>query len=295
MALIGRRNAYDSTYPPIRAISDPALRGPVEKKLIDFQTEKFMELPPAAPRQTGEIGVNAPCGACPIRHAAVHTRIKGKDLERLLEVGSRIDLRRGQTLFIEGEAASLLFTITNGVMMAYKMTADGRRQINGFLFHGDMLGLVNDGCYACSAAAITDCSLFSYPISKIQRLVRTYPRMEERLCKITRQELVEAQEKMLLLGRASAQERLACFLLKLARHSSDRGRPREEISIPMTGEMIADYTGLAQETVSRTLTKFKRSGIISDTHGEHVKLERFDRLEAIAKGLVGSESPFIIR
>jgi len=257
---------------------------------MDFQTGGFTALPPAAPRRTAEIGLEAPCGACPIRHAAVHTQIKGKDLEKLIEIGSRIELHRGQTLFIEGDAASAIYTITSGVMMVYKMTADGRRQISGFLFSGDMLGLVNDGCYACSAAAITDCSLFSYPIGKIQRLVRAYPKMEERLCKITRQELIEAHEQLLILGRASAKERLACFLLKLARHASDRGRPNQEIDIPMTGEMIADYTGLAQETVSRTLTKFKRSGIISETHGQHVLLQHFGQLEALAAGLADSKS-----
>lgn len=188
-------------------------------------------------------------------------------------------------LFAEGESAQHLFSITSGVLMVFKLSIDGRRQITGFLFQGDLLGLSLDGRYTYNAEAIVESTVNQYPVSQTQNLIRLYPEMERRLCKITRQELAEAQEQMLLLGQMSAKERMAAFLLKLARHASDRGYPADEVSMPMTGEMMGDYLGLSKETVSRSLAYFKRKGLISATHGDHVALPNIKALEKVATGL----------
>lgn len=250
-----------------------------------FSTNTVRQLPPASARRTADIGSTEPCSACSIRHAAVHSRVPDEDLSKLLSDATTVALQSGQTLFTEGDPAKSLFTIARGAMMIYKMTLDGRRQITGFLFNGDFLGLTLGGRYAYSAEAITVASLHRYPILKVQELVRRYPLIEQRLCQITRQELVEAQEQMLLLGRKSARERVASFLLKLARQSEDRGLPRAEIFVPMTRAMIGDYVGLTTETVSRTMAEFRRDGLLSSLSGHNMQLLDSIHLEEVAEGL----------
>jgi len=251
-----------------------------------FSIETALQLPPAAPRETGDIGTEAPCRACPIRHAAVRGNIAEAELEKLFAAGTEVTLQRGQTLFTEGDAAAYLYSISGGSMMVYKMTRDGRRQITGFLYDGDLLGLVNDGKYAYSAEAISSCKLFAYPLSETEAFVQRYPQVERRLGRITRQELVENQEQMLLLGRKSARERVASFLLKLLRQAKDRGKEAGAIHIPMTREMIGDYLGLTTETVSRVLSAFGREKIISvDRSCSLAHVLDVPHLKNIAEGL----------
>jgi len=129
-----------------------------------FSVESALQLPPAAPRGTGDIGQAAPCRACALRHAAVYGDIAEDELQKLFAAGTEVKLRRGQTLFTEGDEAEFLYSISKGAMMVYKMTQDGRRQITGFLYEGDLLGLVDKGKYAYGAEAIGACKLFAYPM-----------------------------------------------------------------------------------------------------------------------------------
>jgi len=250
-----------------------------------FSVETVRHLPPAEPRQTKDIGSAAPCGACALRHAAVHSGVDEVEFSKLVAISTKINLGRKQTLFTEGEPAEQLYSILDGAMMVYKLIPDGRRQITGFLFAGDILGLAREGRYARSAEAIIESCLYSYPMRKVEKFVQRYPTMERRLAEVTRQELVEAQEQMLLLGRKTARERVASFLLKMERHSKDRGVYNGEIFIPMSRHIIADYLGLTTETVSRTLSDLKRADMICSGDEQRIRLSDTAALEAIASGL----------
>lgn len=243
------------------------------------------QVPPAAPRRTGEIGRAEPCSACAIRHAAVHSRVDARDFSNLLGVSTETALSARQTLFTEGDPANQLYSIRDGAMMIYKLTPDGRRQITGFLFQGDILGLMSEGRYICTAEAITETSLYCYPMPRIETLVQGDPAIERRLLEISRHELVEAQEQMLLLGRKTARERVASFLLKLARQARDRGGDGAEISILMSREVIGDYLGLTTETVSRTLTAFRRKGWVSFMDPHKIRLCDTMALDDVANGV----------
>jgi CRP/FNR family transcriptional regulator len=98
-------------------------------------------------------------------------------------------------------------------------------------------------------------------------------------------ELVAAQDQMLLLGRKSAKEKIASFLLKLSRRAERRGHPHNPVYVPMSRSDIGDYLGLTTETVSRTFTQLKTAGTIRLLDGHRVDLARVDELEAIAEGL----------
>lgn len=185
----------------------------------------------------------------------------------------------GEAIFWEGDAADSVFEVVKGTLRLHKLLADGRRQVTGFLCAGHLIGLAPEGTWVYTAEAITDVTLCRYHRPAFERLVGTVPGFAHRILTVTSHELRVAQDQMLLLGRKTAAERVASFLLLMAEQQGG-----EEISIPMCRNDIADYLGLTVETVSRTLTELKRSELIElPTHG-HIVIRGREELEALAAG-----------
>jgi CRP/FNR family transcriptional regulator len=168
----------------------------------------------------------------------------------------------GETFVSEGEAATHFFNITEGSVKVYKLMPDGRRQITGFLFAGDLLGLAVNDTYTYSAEALTPVTVCLFRRPQLERLLDDFPKMEKRLLAIASNELAAAQEQMMLLGRKTAQERIASFLLMLARREGRYGRSGDKLHLTMTRTDIGDYLGLTTETASRVFTSFRKRGWI---------------------------------
>lgn len=229
--------------------------------------------------------LRAPCGACTVRHLTLCAALEPHELAEISAIVSSVELARGDPLFDEGEPAQHLFNVTSGAVKVYKLLADGRRQMTGFLFPGDFLGLANQETYAYSAEAVTHAVLCRFPRRKLERLLERYPKMEHRLLGMVSHELAVAQEQMLLLGRKTAREKIASFLLMLSRRSVQRGQNGNPVVVPMSRNDIGDYLGLTTETVSRTFTQLKQGGSISLLPGGKVEMADRARLEDIAEGL----------
>ncbi len=229
--------------------------------------------------------LRAPCGACTVRHLTLCAALEPHELAEISAIVSSVELARGDPLFDEGEPAQHLFNVTSGAVKVYKLLADGRRQMTGFLFPGDFLGLANEETYAYSAEAVTHTVLCRFPRRKLERLLERYPKMEHRLLGMVSHELAVAQEQMLLLGRKTAREKIASFLLMLSRRSVQRGQNGNPVVVPMSRNDIGDYLGLTTETVSRTFTQLKQGGSISLLPGGKVEMADRARLEDIAEGL----------
>lgn len=193
-------------------------------------------------------------------------------------------VNKGRTIFSEGERGDYIYSVIQGTVISYKMMSDGRRQVTGFHFPGDFLGLVEDGTYAHSAEAETDAYLFRYPLPELHSLMRQNPLMEHRLAEVARHELVEAEEHALLLGRKTAKEKIATFLVRIARQAKDRGERTDVLNLPMSRSAISDYLGLTIETTSRTLASLAKGGLISGK-ARKIKILNDVRLRAIAEGL----------
>jgi CRP/FNR family transcriptional regulator len=182
-------------------------------------------------------------------------------MARLAELAQVMEAPHGTTFIEEGEPATHFFNITRGSARLFKLLPDGRRQITGFAGIGDFLGLAVSETYAFSAEAIEPVSYCRFSRGRLRALLRDFPAMEARLLEFASNELVAAQEQMLLLGRKTARERLASFLLMQSRKSSRRPQ-HNRFTLPMTRGDIADYLGLTIETVSRTLTLLRKDGLI---------------------------------
>ena len=164
------------------------------------------------------------------------------------------------------------------------MLPDGRRQITGFLFAGDFLGLAIGEVYVFSAEAIEPTTVCRFRKGPFRALVESSSPLEHMLLHRTSHELAAAQNQMLLLGRKTAIERLASFLLDLPGHDPARPTAPGHVRLPMKRGEIADYLGLTIETVSRVLTRMKAKGIISMPSQSELIVERPDLLRAHACG-----------
>jgi CRP/FNR family transcriptional regulator len=195
---------------------------------------------------------------------------------------STILIKPHRLIFVESEPAENVFNVTDGAVKIYKMLPDGRRQITGFLFHGDFLGLVFNETYAYSAESLMQTKLCRFPRHKLESLLNELPKLEQRLLGAASHELAAAQDQMVLLGRKSARERMASFLLMLSKVAERHGQPDNSIVIPMSRADIGDYLGLTIETVSRTMTQFKSQGLIELLDDKQAKLLNLAALQEIA-------------
>lgn len=195
-----------------------------------------------------------------------------------------VNAEPGQALFHEGDTNPFIFNVVEGAVKLYRLLPDGRRQITGFLFKGDFLGLGARATAAFTAEALTPLSACRFRRNDFERLLAELPALEHRLVAMAGDELMAAQEQIVLLGRKTARERIASFLVRLATRMEQLGEPRGVVQLPMTRLDIADYLGLTIETVSRIFTQLKTTGLIRLQASNTVLLLKPDALEALASG-----------
>ncbi len=237
----------------------------------------------ACPRHEA-VAVPEDCAQCAVREIAVCTALSAPELERLRGIAVTKIYEPGATLFAADEPATMVGTVVSGTIKCFKLLADGRQQIVGFLFPGDFVGSPTQETTHGFAEALTKVELCLFPFPAIQRLIREMPNLERRLLSLANEDLDLAQEWMLLLGRKTAQERLATFLLLLAQKAKARGIAEGPIDLPMNRSEIADYLGLSLETVSRQFSKLKSSGHIRVEHNNEVTIRNLGGLTEIAEG-----------
>jgi CRP/FNR family transcriptional regulator len=219
-----------------------------------------------------------------IRAQPVEPVRQPSEIETLLGVGIAQDSAAGQTIVVEGEPRSHGFRVLRGAVRLFKGLADGRRQVIEFLVAGEYFGLVGAAQYAYSVEAIVASKLARYPCAKLDAAARDNPPLAERLLELARTDLERAHAQMLLLGRKSAEEKIASFLLALARRQADGAEPVRVLKLPMSRQDMADYLGLTIETVSRTLTRLRQDGLIALPSPQQIMLQRWSMLEALAEG-----------
>jgi CRP-like cAMP-binding protein len=203
--------------------------------------------------------------------------------ERLSEAGQR-RLKAKEFVFMEGDPTMNVYWIESGAVSLFKVLADGRRQIIGFAYAGDFIGLGAEGARPVSAQALNPTRVRSISVTKLHKIAADDPDLSFRLYQMLAAEIAEARDLMLTTGHRSACERVAGFLLALSRRNRRSGKESHFIDLPMTRTDIGDFLGLTIETVSRTLTKFKNRGLIDLPQCARVHLLSMIELEGIAAG-----------
>ena len=223
------------------------------------------------------------CLACGVRLISVCSALADSELCELEAMSHPVRFASKESLFTQGEPASDVFNVTGGMVRLYKLLPDGRRQIVGFALAGDFLGLALMERYGVSAEAVTEVSACRFARDAFTAYVEAKPHLLRRLHEFASHELSLAQDQMVLLGRRSAEERIAAFLIGMRDRLARLRQPSVTVPLPMSRQDIADYLGLTIETVSRTITKMARNRLLLVVP-DGVRLLDLARLTALTGG-----------
>jgi len=189
-------------------------------------------------------------------------------------------VKAGETLYVESETADYCYQIVSGVMKEFNTLEDGRRQVAEFYGEGDTFGLSEAREQLHTAEAVTDCMVRYYPRDTFMQTVAASPALSQSFIETMMTRLHRARERMVMIGRMSATQRLATFLMRLA----DDQDTRKDVRIYMSRQDIADHLGLTIETVCRSLTELKKQEIIVMDGARMFTIADETRLAAVATG-----------
>jgi CRP/FNR family nitrogen fixation transcriptional regulator len=221
--------------------------------------------------------------AAPRAVLAIIEGSKGRDedgLAALHAIGTTQRIAKNAALFQEGEPSQHVYKVVSGAIRTCRMLIDGRRQIADFFLPGDFFGLDWQSTHAFAAEALADTVVICYPRRQVEALSESTPTIHRLLMSMLCNGLAATQEHVVMLGRQTAYERLAWFLVRVLERS---GR-ENEIDMPMSRQDMADYLGLTIETVSRGISEFKRRRYISAISTHQIRLTDLATLQALASG-----------
>ncbi len=205
------------------------------------------------------------------------------DREGASAAGAVLCFAQDREIYGEGDAADSFFKVVAGVVRTCKFLSDGRRQIEGFHVAGDVFGFEAGAEHRLSAEAVCDCRLTSHRRRGLEGLAATDPALSQQLLSYAMRGMTRAQDHSLLLGRKSAVEKVAAFLMEWAQHSAGRQTVTlaPTITLVMTRQDIADYLGLTIETVSRTLSQLERDAVIEIPTARQIRFKNPAALQGL--------------
>ena len=227
-------------------------------------------------------GTPVDCINCGVRALSVCAALAPDELFELERLAQPCCFDPRQMIAIEGETSTAIHNITGGVVRLYRMFDDGRRQVIGFLFPGDFLGIEMAPDVPVSAEAIKTTTACRFDFAAFAKLMARKPHLLAKLHERAGHELNATHDHVVALGRRSAEERIGWFLARLRRRVTGNGHPSDLIPLPMPRQDIADYLGLTIETVSRTFTRLARERAIAiEPHA--VRIRDVRRMEQLAR------------
>lgn len=224
------------------------------------------------------------CGACGSRVAGMCRPLDPAALDEVLHEADQQSLPARAALFREGEPATRVYTLIEGTAKLTRLLPDGRQQIVGFRFAGDLIGFTVSADYSFDAELLTPATVCRLDRKRLDGLLRRYPALERRFLDLCVQELAATQDQLVTVGRRSAESRVAAFVLTLAEARKRRGGGAGPIEMPMTRADIADFLGLTLETVSRSFSALRKRGLLREPAQGRVEIRDLEALTEIAEG-----------
>ncbi len=213
------------------------------------------------------------CDLCSVRENSICADLGPRELAQVEKTMARRSVVKGRALMEEGEANDSLYILVQGSFRLLKHLEDGRRQITGFLFPGDFVGVRPTDASAYTAEALEDSRVCHFPHKFFDAIASDCPGVKDRLIARGQTEYHKAQDHIVLLGKKTAEERVESFLLLVARSIGDIGESGAvKTPLPMPRQDIADYLGLRLETLSRSLASLKKKGNIVELSRHSVVL-----------------------
>lgn len=206
------------------------------------------------------------CSSCRLRDICMPLGLSSKEMALIDQmVSTRLKIARGEPLFRIGGRFKSLYSIRSGFFKTTVSTPDGREQVSGFYMAGELLGLdgLADEQHTCTARALEDSEVCVLHVQLINELAHDVHALQSHVQKIMSREIAHDHDHLFLLGSMRADARVASFLLNLLARLHARGQAQDELLLRMTREEMGSYLGLTIETVSRTLSKLAKNGLIT--------------------------------
>lgn len=229
------------------------------------------------------------CADCGLYELCLPAGIDGEALARLEHATrDKRALSRGDHLFHQGDPFHALYVLRSGAMRTSVSDADGSQQIIGFGFPGEIVGIdgLVDDTHRTDAVALTSSSLCEVPYARLEQVLAEVPALQRQLMRVLGREVAAEQEHLVAMGRQQAVERVALFLRGMIQRQGRLSRQVDWLSLPMSRADIANYLGIAVETVSRALGRMTDDGVLAAS-GRTVRILDMDRLDGLcgARGL----------
>ena len=221
------------------------------------------------------------CSVCKIRPFSFCRCLPEEDLGVFAGISSEKNYSNKDNIFLQEEESISLYNITEGNVKIYQLVSDGRIQIIGFLYPGDFFGSYKRGKYNYSAEAIGEVKTCVFKQNVLDDYLMQNMKLARELLHMTSHELTLAQDRIAVLGKLTASERLAKFLLNISDQRARIGWQNNPVSLPMSRQDIADYLGLTLETVSREISKFKSSNLIRILNTKQIYINNRVELESV--------------
>ena len=208
----------------------------------------------------------AHCDTCSLHPLCLPIGLTDNDLDKLDRIIRRgRPIQKGEHLFRQGEPFAAVYAVRTGTVKTYTLTNDGEEQITGFHLASELVGLSNfdNPNYSCSAKALETTNVCEIPFDRLDELSGELPGLRRQLLRSMGKEIRDDQQMMMLLSKKSAEERIASFLLNLASRFKRRGFSERAFRLSMSRADMANYLGLAVETVSRVFTRFQKQELIA--------------------------------
>ena len=228
--------------------------------------------------------IKVACQDCSLFQLCLPVGIDARDLELLDSIiKRRRQVKRGEHLFHIGASLQSIYAVRSGSIKTYTPTEDGHEQVTGFHLPGELLGLdaINTEFHPCAAKALETTSICEIPFDRLEALSTRIPGLQHQLLRIMSKEILHDQSLLMLLGKKSAEERLAALLLSLSNRYHARGFSPTEFNLSMSRNDIGNYLGLAVETVSRLFTRFQSDGVLT-VQRKYIHILDLERLTTIA-------------
>lgn len=230
----------------------------------DTETDEKKKMGQRIPTHINGV-LNPSCNHCSLSNLCLPIAVSSEDITRLEEVvnqGASYD--RGTHIFSQHDPFKSCFAVRSGAVKTYIETSSGEEQVTGFYLPGEIVGLdsINSNQHSCSAKALERTSVCEIPIAKLEALSAQIPSLQHHFFQLMSQEIQNSQYLSMLLSKKTAEERIASLLVSLSTRFRRRKLSPTEIHLPMARNDIANFLGLAVETVSRVLTRFQKQGLI---------------------------------
>lgn len=221
----------------------------------------------SAPRQSLDVQtIKVSCELCSLAELCLPRGLSEAEVHELDGIVKRgRPINRGKHLYRMNDQDHSLYLVRTGSFKSYLSTDDGDEQVVGFHLPGELVGLdaFETGRHTCSTMAMETSTVCELPGEKLNHVCQSVPGLHSQLQSLIGKEISADHSMLLLLGKKSAEEKLASFLVSLSRRFHERGFSPVEFNLCMSRQDIGNYLGLAVETISRLFAKFQEENLLA--------------------------------